>query len=445
MRSLVNYWRGLGRRVVTFLDDGIGGSPNYASCLVHSRSCRSDLDSVGFFVNLQKSLWEPSQVGTWLGFHLDFSLDFITVPLPKISKLQENISRILALRFVNAKDLASVAGQLNSMFLAISNIVRLMSRAMYAQISAQNFWYSNFHLEDSVVEELIFWQSNLDHLNGRRIWFKSSAVKVAYWDASDTAYGGYIVELGPQVAAQGICLADLAKESSTMREILAVRKVLQSFAPKLAGLCVRWHTNNQNVARVIGVGSRISGLQSEAKRIFEVCVQHGISIKPEWLPRSSNEQADYLSHIVDFDDWFVSPRFFRFLDLKWGPDSIDRFADEHSHLLPRFDSRFWNPYCEAMHTFTRSWDFDNNWVCPPPHLVPRTLRHMRSCCAQGTLIVPHWRSAPFWPLLTTDDSHMHLNHFVEDWVDLPPLEAFFFGWVVTAPVFLAERILIVGF
>ena len=121
-------------------------------------------------------------------------------------------------------DLASVAGQLNSMFLAIVNIVRLMSRAMYAQISAQNSWFSNFYLEDSVVEELVFWQSNLDHLNGRRIWFKSSAVRVAYSDASDTGYGGYIVELGPQVAAQGVWSADLAKESSTMREILAVEK-----------------------------------------------------------------------------------------------------------------------------------------------------------------------------------------------------------------------------
>jgi len=85
-------------------------------------------------VNLQKSAWELSQVGTWLGFHLVFSLNFITVRLPKITKLQESILRILALHFVNAKDLASVAGQLNSMFLATGNIVRFMSRAMYAQI-----------------------------------------------------------------------------------------------------------------------------------------------------------------------------------------------------------------------------------------------------------------------------------------------------------------------
>ena len=185
--------------------------------------------------------------------------------------------------------------------------------------------------------------------------------------------------------------------------------------------------------RIIDVGSRKSGLQSETERIFEICVHHGISIESEWVPRSSNEQADYLSRIVDFDDWSVSPHIFRFSDLKWRPHSIDRFADEHNHLLPRFDSRFWNPYCEAMDTFTRSWDFDNNWVCPPPQLVPRTLKHMRSCCALVTLIVPLWRSALFWPLLTTDGSH--LAHFVQDWVDLPPLKTTFCRGRHTSGVF----------
>ena len=48
---------------------------------------------------------------------------------------------------------------------------------------------------------------------------------------------------------------------------------------------------------------------------------------------------------------------------------------------------------------------------------------MRSPCPQGTLIVALWRSAPFWPLLTTDVSH--LAHFFEDWVDLSPLKTTF--------------------
>ena len=32
-------------------------------------------------------------------------------------------------------------------------------------------------------------------------------------------------------------------------------------------------------------------------------------------------------------------------------------------------------------------------------LIPRVIRHAECCKAQGTLVVPHWESAPFWPLL----------------------------------------------
>ena len=53
-------------------------------------------------------------------------------------------------------------------------------------------------------------------------------------------------------------------------------------------------------------------MQEEAKRIFKICVLHGFSIKPDWVPRSKNEQVDYLSRIVDFDDWFVVLIFFAF-------------------------------------------------------------------------------------------------------------------------------------
>ena len=52
------------------------------------------------------------------------------------------------------------------------------------------------------------------------------------------------------MAAQGVWSADIAQESSTMREILAVRKVLQSFAPKLAGLLLNG-TRTTRMLRVL--------------------------------------------------------------------------------------------------------------------------------------------------------------------------------------------------
>ena len=69
-------------------------------------------------------------------------------------KLKESISRILFQRFVTAKQLASVAGQLISMLFAIGNTARLMSRSMYSQISEQVSWFCPFTLHDSVKERV---------------------------------------------------------------------------------------------------------------------------------------------------------------------------------------------------------------------------------------------------------------------------------------------------
>ena len=41
---------------------------------------------------------------------------------------------------------------------------------------------------------------------------------------------------------------------------------------------------------------------------------------------------------------------------------------------------------------------------------------MCDCMAAGTLIVPMWKSAQFWPLLCNDS--VHLNRFVREWLFL---------------------------
>lgn len=155
-------------------------------------------------------MWTPIQVGVWLSYCLNFSRFSISLPSAKLKRLKESIWRILSQRFVTAKELASIADQLISMSSAIGNTARLMSPSMYSQISGQVSWFCPFTLDVSVRSELVFWLSNLDQRNVRPIWFKSSAVRVAYSDASDTSYGGYTVELGPQVASQGVWSSDMA-------------------------------------------------------------------------------------------------------------------------------------------------------------------------------------------------------------------------------------------
>ena len=48
------------------------------------------------------------------------------------------------------------------------------------------------------------------------------------------------------------------------------------------------------------------------------------------------------------------------------------------------------------------------------------IRHAQKTKAEGTLIVPQWVSAPFWPLLFPDG--MNLADFVQEMVELPRTE-----------------------
>ena len=112
----------------------------------------------------------------------------------------------------------------------------------------------------------------------------------------------------------------------------------------------------------------------------------------------------------------MSPSAFAYLDSQFGPHTVDCFASGHNSQLQRFHSRYWDPGLEAVDTFTVSWRNETCWWVPPLHLVCRTICHARECEAVGTLVVPLWRSAPFWPLLCPYGRH--LAPFIHGWFAL---------------------------
>ena len=85
--------------------------------------------------------------------------------------------------------------------------------------------------------------------------------------------------------------------------------------------------------------------------------------------------------------------------------------------MARFHSRFLCPGTEAVDTFTANWEGELCWLVPPLYLVSRALRHAELCKAKGTLAVPLWKSAVYWPLLCHDE--VHLAPFVHGWFVQP--------------------------
>ena len=96
------------------------------------------------------------------------------------------------------------------------------------------------------------------------------------------------------------------------------------------------------------------------------------------------------------------------------------FADAYNHQIDRIHSRFWCPGTLAVDTFTVNWEDEICWLVPPLYLVTRALKHAEHCKAKGTLVVPLWKSAVFWPVVCPDG--VHLAPFVHAWFTQPYYE-----------------------
>ena len=114
--------------------------------------------------------------------------------------------------------------------------------------------------------------------------------------------------------------------SSTYRELLAIYFALQAFQPLLQNCNVKLFTDSKMAVRITEVGSMKFEYHQLAIGIFSTCLHTNIHLDLQWLPRTANEQADYLSRLKDFDDWAVAPSIFQQMDVLLGPHTLDAFA-----------------------------------------------------------------------------------------------------------------------
>ena len=77
---------------------------------------------------------------------------------------------------------------------------------------------------------------------------------------------------------------------------------------------VCWFLDNQNAVCILQVGSRNPQLHAIALECLMLLSKYQIHLEPEWIPSELNERADYLNRIIDYDDWYLNPAEFRWLD-----------------------------------------------------------------------------------------------------------------------------------
>ena len=142
----------------------------------------------------------------------------------------------------------------------------------------------------------------------------------------------------------------------------------------MKGNTVKHRTDNQNVVRALSTGSETDNLHAIVIDIFKLRIENNIQLFPEWIPRSLNELADWISKDIDQDGYMLDPDLFATLDILWGLHTVDSFSSYRTRQVPQFYSHFPNPDTEAIDAFWVAWSGENNWLFHPPYLVPKSAK-----------------------------------------------------------------------
>lgn len=421
MRPLVKYWRSLGYPIVLYLDDALCFAPSQRLAVIASETIQTDLKRAGILENEEKSVWTPTQRITWLGLEIDLINSRIEIPLHKRQRAFDLANSLFKTKPRTARSIAKFAGFIMSFWLPLGNLVKLMTKNLYALIESRHNWDSELVLTREAKTELLFWIDNILFLPGKNCFNPAIPEKLILTDASSTGCGAVLA------ASNSFCFRKFnaleMKQSSTARELIAIIFALHSFKASIANKTLLLFTDNQACAKIIESGSMKPDLQALALEIFSFSLQNNVNLDPRWIPRELNEEADCLSKFYDSDDWSVRPLFFRYFDKLWGPHTFDRFADNTNAKLPLFNSRFHNPGTAGIDAFAFDWsDSANNWLVPPVHLISRTVQHLVACKAKGTLVCPKWPSASFWPNLFPFGASAK---FILDIVEIPKNSSLF--------------------
>ena len=205
---------------------------------------------------------------------------------------------------------------------------------------------------------------------------------VVYSDASATGCGAHLNVNGEQVFHKQWDVHE-CDMSSTWRELTAIVFAQESFLPRLKGSYIKWFSDSQNACRIIQVGSMRKDLHVIALKIFQFCVDNGITMEIQWIPRTYY----FPERIIAGDDWQITTSFFEFLDYILGPHTVDCFANFYNKKVNKFYSRFSNPGCGGVDFFVQNLTGENYLVVPPVNLIHRTIHYLYTSKAVATLVL----------------------------------------------------------
>ena len=404
LKPVFAHLRNLGFYIVGLIDDLLILHEDRDKCLEGVQTTVDLLTKLGFIIHEQKSVLEPTQEITFLGFVLNSRTMQVTLDSSKTNNIKDICLKTLKSKKLTIHDLAVVTGKIISVFpaalygqLHYRDLECLKINELRKQQSFRKDWDAICTLNEGARNELRWWVENIENI-AKPMFIPPPEVTI-FTDASSRGWGAFLYG----VHANGRFSEAEAPLSINTKECLAIMYGLRSFTDRLKGCNVLVQTDNTTAVSVVSkFGTVQSDLRNKISRqIWSWAIENSVWVQVTHIPGLLNVEADWASrNFNERTEWELNQSVFDQINAELGPCYIDLMATNLNKKLARYVSWFPDPGSFHVDAFTLNWKELNRCYCFPPfRMIPRILQKIRMERVEMVLVVPEWPTQTWFPQL----------------------------------------------
>ena len=379
------------------------------------------LTSLGYFINLSKSVFVPAQKLIFLGLCCDTTLTAFSLPREKILKFAELREQILSERSVPLVRLQKLIGKCISFSLVVP-AAKLFTREMNLAVSKALKAKNLIRITGPLRRELEHWRF-LDTWEGHMTWREEKHVSVSVAsDASGTGWGGALLDGdrhtvkevgGPWCESMSSCPIHVKETTALSRTLLALGEFVRDRrVDVLVDSTVLLHCWERQY-------SSTHDMLEALKDLFWTTVRLNVAITLSYVA-SVNNPADGPSRRPLVTDCSLAPRIWSIVQQVFGGPkghtcdlmALDSNAqcDFNGNTLP-YIAPVATSHAMGVNVFAQDISpakgsvFENCYAFPPFSIIGPVLKFLREQQARCTIIVPDRFPRPnWWPILQLECS-----------------------------------------
>ncbi|EYC42673.1 hypothetical protein Y032_0522g2898 [Ancylostoma ceylanicum] len=400
-KPLLTKWRKFGINICLYLDDGVVCGESAEEVKRAVQVICQDFVEAGVTLSYEKCSLIPQSRGTWLGFVIDLEKRELRFTEERMNKAVRRLQSMRCSKSPSLRERLRLIGTLNSMWFILESEPQLYTRALNdAILSAEIPLDHHIPLNPDEDQELQYWEERFS-AGGFVKKFDTKEYHpsfVIFSDASNMGLGTVLYTATHREEASSNIPPEYISESSTLRELLAVKYALEVWKETIKNTDGELRIDNKNVATILEKGSSNPRLHSLVHQVLSFLYKHNINLHPKWIPRALNEEADFASRLIDYDDWGIQHNVSHMLQSRWGTIQLDMFATASNAKTEFFVGRSRSPAANQIAVDALApenfqlWRDRFLWLVPPPALIHATVSRLQSAKGRAILGMPYWPS-----------------------------------------------------